>query len=284
MEYGFVAIAVLMFSVQFLLNDRYQKENGTGIVSSFTLNVVGATVGIISLAIISGFDFSITWFTLICAILSAIIVIGFNLFSLKALEKVNLSVYSLFSMLGGMMLPTIVGIIFYSEGITLAKVICVALIILALTMTVGGQKNKGGTFYYLSVFVLNGAIGVVSKFFSSAPFDKVSSATYSFWIAVVSLVISLTVLFIVRKQFKKPSLKAVLYSAGGGLLNRIGNYLVLLALLVLPASIQSPLTTGGVIIASTLISAIAGQKPTKKEVLSVIISFVGIMALIFIPI
>lgn len=284
MEYGFVAIAVLMFSIQFLLNAKYQEESGTGIVSSFTLNVVGATVGIISLSIISGFDFSITWFTLICAILSAVNVIGFNLFSLKALSKVNLSVYSLFSMLGGMMLPTIVGIIFYSEGITLAKVICVALIILALSMTVGGQNNKGGTIYYLSVFVLNGTYGVIAKFYGSAPYDKVSSATYSFWIAVVSLVISLTVLFIVRKQFKKPSIKAVLYSAGGGLLNRIGNYLVLLALLVLPASIQSPLTTGGVIIASTLISAIVGQKPTKKEIISVIISFVGIMSLILIPI
>ncbi len=283
MEYGFVLIAVLMFSVQFLLNDKYQKENGTGIVSSFTLNVVGATVGIISLSIISGFDFSITWFTLICAILSAVNVIGFNLFSLKALEKVNISVYSLFSMLGGMMLPTIVGIIFYSEGITLAKVICIALIILALTMTVGGQKAKGGTLYYACVFVLNGTYGVIAKFYGSAPYDKVSSATYSFWIAVVSLIISLTVLFIVRKQFKKPSIKAVLYSAGGGLLNRIGNYLVLLALLVLPASIQSPLTTGGVIIASTLISAIVGQKPTKKEIISVIISFIGIMTLIFVP-
>ena len=33
-----------------------------------------------------------------------------------------------------------------------------------------------------------------------------------------------------------------------------------------------------------IISAIAGQKPTKKDIISVIIAFVGIMALIFVPI
>ena len=284
MEYGFVAIAVLMFSIQFLLNAKYQEESGTGIVSAFTLNVVGSIVGIISLSIISGFDFSITWFTLICAILSAVNIIGFNLFSLKALEKVNLSVYSLFTMLGGMSLPTLVGIIFYNEGITLAKIVCIALIILALSMTVGGKKSQGGPIYYIGVFILNGTFGVISKFFSSAPYPKVSSATYSLWMAVLTLAISLVVLFIVRKQFKMPSIKAVLYSAGGGFLNRVANYLILLALVVVPVSIQSPLTTGGVIIASTLISAIVGQKPTKKEIISVIISFVGIMSLILIPI
>ena len=284
MDYGLVAIAVLMFSVQFLLNAKYQKENGTGIVSAFTLNVVGAIVGIISLTFISGFDFSITIFTFICAMLAALNSIGFNLFSLKALAKVNLSVYSLFAMLGGMMLPTVVGIIFYSEPITLAKVICVSLIIIALTTTASGQKSSGGSIYYIGIFILNGLSGVIAKFYGSANFPKVSSATYSLWMAIISLVISGVILFIIRKQFKKPSIKAVLYCAGGGLLNRVANYLVLIALVTLPVSIQSPLTTGGVIVASAIISAIAGQKPTKKDIISVIIAFVGIMALIFVPI
>ena len=284
MDYALVSIAVLMFSIQFLLNSKYQKENGTGIISAFTLNIVGATVGILSLSIISGFDFTITIFTFICAMVASLTSIAFNLFSLKALAKVNLSVYSLYSMLGGMMLPTVVGIIFYREEITLAKIICITLIILAITITAIGQKSSGGTIYYMGVFVLNGMFGVISKFYGSANYPKASSATYSLWMAIISFVLSAIVLFFIRKQFKKPNIKAVIYCGSAGLLNRVANYFLLIALITLPVSIQSPLTTGGVIIASTLISAIVGQKPTKKEIISVIISFVGIMSLILVPI
>ena len=284
MDYGLVTIAIVMFSTQFLLNAKYQKENGTGIISSLTLNVIAAIVGIITLAIISGFDFSITIFTFICATLSALISIGFNLFSLKALSKVNLSVYSLFTMLGGMMLPTVVGIIFYNEGITLAKTLCILLIIISISITAIGQKSSGGTIYYIAVFILNGLAGVIAKFYGSGNYPKVSSATYSLWIAIIAFIISMIALLALIKQFKMPNLKAIIYGSGCGLLNRVANYFVLLALVTLPVSLQSPLTTGGVIVASAIISAIAGQKPTKKDIISVIIAFVGIMALIFVPI
>jgi drug/metabolite transporter (DMT)-like permease len=33
---------------------------------------------------------------------------------------------------------------------------------------------------------------------------------------------------------------------------------------------------------STIISAICGQKPSKKEILSVVLAFVGILALVFV--
>lgn len=284
MEYGLLSISIMLFSIQFLLNNKYQKENGTGLVSVFLLNLTGGVVSVICLAIINGFDFSFTTFTLICAFVSAIDVLGCSLFSLKALSKVNLSVFSLFMMLGGMMLPTIVGIIFYSEPLTVAKIVCVVFVILSLCITAIGQKTSGGEIYYIGVFILNGLSGVIAKFYESASFSKVSSAGYSLWITIEMLIISIVALIILKKQFKKPSLKAVLLGASGGLLNRIGNYLILLVLAVLPISIQSPLTTGGVIIGTSLMGLFAGQKLTKKDVFSIILSSIAIISLMIIPI
>ncbi|MBO5415526.1 MAG: hypothetical protein J6A83_02705 [Clostridia bacterium] len=40
----------------------------------------------------------------------------------------------------------------------------------------------------------------------------------------------------------------------------------------------------GVIIASTVIAALTGQNPTKKEILAVCLSFIGVLALVLIPI
>ena len=59
--------------------------------------------------------------------------------------------------------------------------------------------------------------------------------------------------------------------------------LLLLALAFLPASVQYPFVTGGVMIVSTLISVCIGEKVTKKELLAVGIAFLGILALTVIP-
>ena len=280
MYYGIVTIAVLMFGIQFYLNDKYQKENGTGTSSVFIFSFISAVVGVICLAIINGFDFSFTPFTLIWAFVTALNLILCSICTLKALEKVNLSVYSLFSMLGGMVLPFVVGLVFYNEPMSAAKAVCVMLVVLSMLITVNWKNKTGGELYYVGVFILNGMSGVLSKIYESATYPKVSSAGYSLWIAVMSVAITAAVLIAIFKQVKRPNIKAVLYSAGGGALNRIANFLLLIALAVLPASVQYPFVTGGVIIVSTVIAALTKQKPSKKEIFAVALSFIGILALL----
>ena len=284
MYYGIVIIAVRMFGTQFYLNDKYQKENGTGASSVFVFSFISAAVGVIALSLINAFDFSFTRFTLIWAFFSALNSVLCSICTLKALQKVNLSVYSLFSMLGGMLLPFVAGIVFYNESITVAKTVCVILVLCALLITVSWKKKTGGEIYYVGVFLLNGMSGVLSKIYEDATYPKVSSAGYSLWMAIMSLIITGIALLAIRKKLKVPNLKAVLYSAGGGALNRIANFLLLIALAVLPASVQYPFVTGGVIIVSTLIAALTWQKPSKKEIFAVCLSFIGIILLVLIPI
>lgn len=284
MYYGIVIISVLLFGIQFYFNDEYQKKSGTGASSVFISTFIGSVVGFLCLAVINEFDFSFTPFALIWSFITAINSVLYSICSLKAMEKVNLSVYSLFTMLGGMMLPFIVGLAFYNEGMTVAKAICVAFVTAALLITVNWKKKTGAELYYFAIFIFNGMSGVLSKIYEDATLPKVSSGGYSLWIAIMSSVISLIGLIIIGKRLKKPSLQAILFSAGGGIFNRVANFLLLIALAVLPASVQYPFVTGGVIIVSTAIAALTKQKPTKKEILAVCMSFIGILALILIPI
>lgn len=283
MYYGIVVISVLMFGVQFYLNDKYQKECGTSASSVFVSTFIGAAVGVLCLAIINKFDFSLTPYTLVWSFITAINSVLCSICSLKALGKINLSVYSLFTMLGGMMLPFIVGLAFYNESMTVAKAICVVFVISALLITVSQKKKKGGELYYFGIFIFNGMSGVLSKIYEDATLPKVSSGGYSLWMAVLSAAISLVALIIIGNKLKIPSFKAILFSAGGGVLNRIANLLLLIALAVLPVSAQYPFVTGGVIIVSTLLAALTKQKPTKKEIWAVCLSFIGVLALVLIP-
>ena len=155
MYYGIVLISVLMFGVQFYFKDKYQKESGTGASSVFVSSFIGSVVGVLCLAIINGCDFSITPFALAWSFIAAINSVLCSICSLKALEKVNLSVYSLFTMLGGMMLPFIVGLAFYNESMTVAKAICVTFVIAALFITVKWKKKTGAELYYVGVFIRN---------------------------------------------------------------------------------------------------------------------------------
>ena len=236
------------------------------------------------LLVINRFRLDFTVFTLIMAIISALNGLAYTICSLKAFAHINLSVYSLFAMLGGMILPFLQGILFYDEGLTLGKIICMIFLTAALLLTVEkGDRKKKGWIYYAGVFVLNGMSGVISKFFQSSPYEKTDAASFSIWSAIASVVISGVLLLFLLKQVKFPSLIAILCAAGSGAINRIANFLLLIALAVLPASVQYPFITGGVLVVSTALAPLAGQKPTVKELISVALAFIGVLILVIIP-
>jgi len=286
--YALIFLAVIMFGGCFSLNDVYRERRGSGLKISMEASFVGAVAGIICLLVINKFRFEFTPFTLIMGMIAAIDGIAFTFFSFKALNSINISLYSVFSMLGGMALPFIQGIIFYNEKITVAKIVCVILICAALALTVTrGSKNKG-YIYYIGVFVLNGMSGVISKLFNELPFPKTSAAGYAFWIAICIAVISGISWGILsgKKSPDEPKYTLIdfVVSASNGGMSRIANYLLVIALVHVDASLQYPAVTGGVMIVSTLICFFGNRKPNRKEILSVILAFAGTLALFVIPI
>lgn len=147
---------------------------------------VGAVAGLLVLIVINGFALEFSPFTLLMAAVSAINSMAFAFCAFRALDHINLSLFSVFSMLGGMILPFFQGIFFYGEGVTLAKGICVLFIIAALANV--------------------------------------------------------------------------------------------------EASLQYPMVTGGTMIVSTVISCFGDKKPNKREIASVALAFLGMLALFVIPV
>ena len=52
---------------------------------------------------------------------------------------------------------------------------------------------------------------------------------------------------------------------------------------VITASVQCPFVTGGTMIASTVIALCCGQRPSKREILSVALSFAGSLIPVLVP-
>lgn len=284
--YSLVLISVVMFGGCFALNDVYQKMRGSSIKVSMQFSALSSLAGLVILLVVNRFQFGFTWFTFIMAMASAVASVGFTFCSFKALGRINLSLYSLFSMLGGMVLPFLQGIIFYDEGMTWAKGICLVFIVAALFLTVErGEKSKG-YIYYLGVFVLNGAVGVISTIFTKSNYSKTNEAVFSVWISLCTVLLALIILFVRygKNAFGKMSFSSIGVGVSAGIVNRVANYLLLISLVHMQSSVQYPLITGGVMIVSTVISLFGKNKPSVKEMISVGLAFFGMFTLFVIPI
>lgn len=287
MYYGLILLSVVMFGGCFALNDQYRRMRGSSLKVSLEASFIGSSVGLAVLFAVCGFRLTLTPFTLAIAVIAAVNRLSFTFCSFKALDTINLSLFSLFSMLGGMTLPFLQGMIFYGEPPTVAKVTCFVLICVALALTVSRGEKKGGGLYYVGIFVLNGTSGVLAKIFTESFFAKTSAAEYSAWISICTVALAGTawLLFFRRKgNGSRATWGSCGVSALNGGVNESANFLLVMALSHVEASVQYPMVTGGVMIVSTLICLFGERKPSRKEMLSVAIAFVGMLALFLIPV
>jgi len=281
MYYTLLGISALLFSFVFIFSDRYRAKYGSGIDAVLKFTAGSHFAGLAALLIINRFHFEFTGFTCALACVAAADSILFSIFSLRALEKANLSVYSVLSMIGGMALPFAAGILFFSEDLTAGKAICFALVTASVLLTVKKGAGKGSLLLYAGVFITNGLYGVISKFFTASSMPKTSEAAYSAMIEGFIVIFSLILLAAVKKKKSpvKTGPSAFVYMGGYGVMCAAGNYLLLIALSVLSASAQYPFVTGGVMIISTVYSFFTPSKPCKREIISVLLSLAGIAAL-----
>ena len=281
---GLILLSVMIFGGCFALDDLYRQHRGSGIRISMEYALTSALSGLLVLTAINGFRLECTAFTLAMAMLSVLLNFGYTFCTFKALGTINLSLYSVFSMLGGMALPFLQGILIYGEGLTLGKIICVLLICAALALTIQrGHSGRNGI-YYAGVFLLNGASGMLSKVYAASALPKASAAGYSILICLCTACAALLLLPLFRKQaVPKMTLKSTAIGALSGAGNKVANFLLVMALSHVDASVQYPMVTGGVMIVSTLLCFLGPKKPSHREILSVLIGFAGMLALFLIP-
>lgn len=299
MYYALIMLSVIMFGSTFALKDVYRRQRGGGLKISLEFSFIGAIAGLVVLTAINGFTLQFTWFSLLMATLVSLNNLAFSFCSFKALGTINLSMYSLFSMLGGMLLPFLQGILFFHEEFTVSKAVCLAFICASLLLTLKrGETKRSGGIYYALVFVFNGLSGVLAKIFQAAPTawktmpsgETVTATGYSVLSALTTLVLTgvlLLTLFRGKPYEKEQTRRGMVIGAVIGLvsgpINRLANWILQLSLDFVETSVQYPMVTGGTIIVSTVICFFTRSRPTVREVVSVVLAFVGLAALFIFP-
>ena len=272
--YLLLIIATILFAFQFFFNQQFQRLRGNTLEASLTFSAYVHIVICFAMLCINGFRWHWSWFSAGMALIRAMMDITFGYCSIQALACANLSVYSTFSMLGGMLIPFVYGVAFAGESLTVPKILCCLLISLALFLTVQpGKHSRKSVFYYFAVFILNGLYGVVTALHQKLPELAVDSQSFSAMSSLFAVIIAVSISLVKLKKFpvlKKPEIK---FAGLFGIFCGTGNLLSMIALKYLNASVQFPIITGGTMVVSTLICLLRKETLTKRDILATVIAF-----------
>lgn len=282
-SYFLIVLADILLAVILVCQKKYQEKAGTSAKASLKYTILSGVFSALIFLVINGFTINVTLFsigmaTLFSVMLTIYVFIGFGI-----MKNGNISLYTLFLMSGGMVIPYVYGVLFLEEKLNFARILGLILILAAIVLFNLNKvsKNKKQLVLCFLVFLLNGAVSALSKAHQvSVASLTVSSSDFVFLVSISKIVISLLVFPFLKgegKEETKVPIKSVIWvvfvaAAADGL----SYMLQLMGAVKLPATVLYPLVTGGTIILSSLVDLVLWkQRFSKKQYISVAIAFLG---------
>ena len=286
MYYALIMVSVLFSGIRMFSGDVYRRLRGESLWISLEYSMLASIAGVVILIPYNGFRVEYTHFTLAVSLFCTALNLTHMFCTFRALGMINLSLYSMFSMLGSMLLPFVAGILFFEEPLTLAKGVCLVFLCTALGLTVHRGEHSSGKWYYIGVFLLNGIYSVVNKIYADSTLEKASPTGFTILTALCTVAVVPLLMLYLKRKTKVPariSFWCLAIGLGSGSLTQIAGVLLLTALSHVDASVQYPMVTGGIIIISTVLSYFSQKKPSRRELLSVALAFTGLLILFLMP-
>lgn len=303
--YIMVVLATVLYSIQFVFTKCYQKEKGASFFYSTIFSSIACFVSVPFFLILSKGKVEFTWFSFFIASLFALDCILCTVFGAKTLSKANLSVYSLFLMLGGMLLPFIYGFTI-GEKLTVFKGIAVLCVLGAMLCTLQKEEGKkldfGTVICFILIFITNGLSGVLTYIHQRSTVEIVSSSGFLFLCNATQFILSALLVFGIylygkaknpkllemkksgeeqEKSNKKSWLIAVGSIVGYMIVHSIAMLCTTISAKYVDAGVQSTIVTGGCMVMSALFGLLFGEKITKKTAVSLLLAVMGTLCIIF---
>ena len=316
MYYAMLIGESFLFGSQFMVTKAFEKNYGKTVRASLSFSLLyslfaGVIFFIIKL-VSSGTVFNLNPFSLCMAFGLSLVNILSSAIGIKTLALGDIAVYSLFLMLGGMIVPFFAGIVFLKESVSVCNLIGVAIMIIALCLPVffgkknknageaqtdGDTKKKTSVFFYVLcvfLFILNGLSSTLSKF-NSVREGAALGAEFTFYTYGIQFVISLAAFALTtasgksdktQNEEKQPGILfrpvAIGCGAAFGAVNGTAFLMSSVAAEHVVAVAQYPLITGATILFSSLLAFLFyRKKPTALQLVQIVISLAATILFMF---
>ncbi|MBR4961120.1 MAG: hypothetical protein IKY52_09505 [Clostridia bacterium] len=300
MYYLLILVAVVLLALQFCTNKFYQLRFGNAVTASLLFTALNGLTTALLFFCIGGFRLTVTAYSLMMAAVIAVLCCLYTLIGFRMLALGNMSVYTMFLMLGGMLLPYLYGVFWLDEEITVCRILGVILLALSMVFPVLGtgddeSKKKTRTLFLLLclvVFTLNGFVSITSKMHQIS--DRLIVGENDFVILSNGMngLISSVALFFMCLARRTAPLREPLTAGSMGLIagiigvsaacNGTSYMLQLIGAANVPASVLYPMVTGGMMV----LSAVAGmvffrEFPDKKTAVGLLLAFAATFLFLF---
>ena len=269
MGYLFIVIASVSVGGQFALSKVYKNKIIQSNYTDLFFNFGMGAFSMLIFAVICLGNVGFSWYSFGLAAGVALCNVAYMLCNLRAVMYGKLAVFTMFLMLGGMIFPTIFGVLFLGETMSWFKIAGVVLLVFSMIFSVTektGEKNSK-KFYLLCfiAFVCNGLVSIFSKVHQISE-NALDTFQFSFWQSVVvAASVGILLLICAATSHKQENFAlAVRQTAGAKSLGliflitvimRAGSVLMLFAAKDVPASLLYPLMTG----ISIVVTAVFGR-------------------------
>lgn len=281
-SYLLVLAATVLLAFEFAFSKKYQTMEGAGMAAGLRYNLLTGIFTAVIFFCIAGFKPEFSVFSLVLVALTALCGAAYNVISFRILKAGGLALYSLFLMLGGMLLPYVYGVLFLDEKLSMLRVIGLVLIVAAVFCSGRTRVKVPGWVYIccVAVFVLNGCVSILSKLHQIETVQPtISTAAFVMYSGMGRALFCGTALLAVGKKAEKPvssPWKLLGVAAAAAAVSGLSYLLQLTGAAALPATVLYPMVTGGSIIFSALSGLVFfREKLSKWQIISIALCFAG---------
>ncbi|MBQ6999235.1 MAG: hypothetical protein IJN62_05560 [Clostridia bacterium] len=282
--YLMLIFSTIVMSYDFCLDKQYQRMAGTSMRVGLNYNIIWGLVEAVIFFAINGFKLAITPFSIIMASIFALCVMAYKIIGLKILKKGGISLYTMFLMTGGMMVPYVYGLIVLNESFSLLQFIGLIVVLIAVVMAYYSAVtlSKKLLFLCVLVFFVNGITSVVTKVHQIETVMAVVSSMELLILTSIlrSIFAAAAYPFAVKSDSEKSPLtiKSTSVIIASALICCISNMINFTYAKTVPATVLYPIITGGTILFSLIANKIIFKETaTKKMVMAVVLCIIGLL-------
>ena len=288
MQYALVFFSTVLLAFTFAVQKKYQAVEGAGTTAGLRYNALSGLIMAVLCFAFNGFALQFSAFSVIFAFSTALLCVCYSLIGFYILRFSGMAIYSIFLMIGGMLLPYIYGVLFLNEVLSPFRIIGVILIVVAVVFSNKAKYATKAWLYLLctAVFILNGFVSILSKCHQiNTTYAAVDSVTFAMYMGLGQFLFGSCALLLGKEKKKAlalPSGTVWLMIAGSAVLSGTSYILQLIGAKGLPATVLYPMVTGGSIILSSLSGAVFfKEKLSVYQIASVVLCFVGTLLFLF---
>ncbi len=261
-----IALLIAVYTLQSLLCRKYSEHYpGEEDMASPVFTIVSGFVVAMVCYAFTDFSFQASALTVFLGLLNAVALFGYNGCMIKASQSGPYSILMVFMIAGGIIIPTLTAAIGFREYVSIGKIICILVVIIAVYMTSCKEENSVFTdkkvflFSCVGLAACNGLYGmfldVQQRLTTAAQKEEMVGVTYfcAMLLSVIYLLSKKQKIFIhIIKQNKK----SCTYLISCSIVVALAINLFVYTLPLVNLAVLYTLDNSGVFLVSVLISRI----------------------------